>query len=63
MGDSVERFYCMYVRVLGDNGPLKITTYNVTWLPSGNKAFTYKIHGFAKRPSIQTWRHLLGYDS
>ena len=32
---------CMYVRVLGDDGPVKISTYHMTWLPSGNKALTY----------------------
>ena len=31
----------MYVRVLGDDGPLKMTTYYATWLPSGNEPFTY----------------------
>ena len=31
----------MYVNVLGDDGRLKITTYYMTWLPSGNKALTY----------------------
>ena len=31
----------MYVRVLGDDGPLKITIYQVTWIPPGYKAFTY----------------------
>ena len=30
----------MYVRVLGEDGPLKITMYHMTWLPSRNKAFT-----------------------
>ena len=34
----------MYVRVMGDDDPLKITTYHMTWLPSGNKAFTYSIY-------------------
>ena len=38
---NVCMYVCMYVRVLGDDGPLKIMTYHVTWLPSGNKAFTY----------------------
>jgi len=31
----------MYVRVSGDDSSLKITTYHVTWLPSGNKTFAY----------------------
>ena len=26
--------------MLDDDSPLKITIYHVTWLPSGNKAFT-----------------------
>ena len=30
----------MYVRVLGDDDPLKIMTYHVSWLPSGNTACT-----------------------
>ena len=30
----------MYVRVFSDDGPLKITMYHVTWLPSINTAFT-----------------------
>jgi len=30
-----------YVRVLGDDGSLKITTYHVALLPSGNKAIIY----------------------
>ena len=34
----------MYVKVLGDDGPLKITNYHVAWLPSRNKAFTYLHH-------------------
>ena len=32
--------YMMYV-CMQDDGPLKITIYHVTWLPSRNKAFTY----------------------
>ena len=30
------KLYCMYAckSVLGDDGPLKITIYHVTWLPS-----------------------------
>ena len=31
----------MYVRVLGDDGPLRIMTYHMPWLPSRNNAFTY----------------------
>ena len=34
----------MYVRVLSDDGPLKITTYHVTWLSSRNKAFTFLLN-------------------
>ena len=44
----------MYVRLLGDDGPLKITTYHVTWLPSRNKAFTYLHSCFTTSADVTT---------
>ena len=35
------KLYCMYVRVLGDDGPSKIMAYHVIWSPSRNIVFTY----------------------
>ena len=42
----------MYVRVLGDDGPLKITTYHVTWLSSGNKALLTLLSSFLEQASM-----------
>ena len=37
-------YICTYVAVLGDDGTMKMTSYHVTWLPSGNKTFTSYLH-------------------
>ena len=36
-------YVCVHVNVLGDDGPLKITIYHVTSLPSGMKALTTRL--------------------
>ena len=48
---------CMYVRELGYDGPLKITTYHVAWLPSGNKVFTYLFTCIVHNRKTSMWRY------
>ena len=44
--------------VLGDAGPLKIMTYHMTWLPSGNKAFSTHFYSLPHGPYSASLRQM-----